>query len=238
MPTRPRASTRWHRTAGLCVALVLVYLVVTGTGLQYTAALGLGHRYVQSPALLDRYNLQPPTSARRAGPFIEYDGMLYHHNQLFDAAVTPLQSAADGVDALFALTRDQLILFAKANAGEPAELIERIDLPAPARRLGRNNDNDWIIATISGQHYSGGLDLLTWTPVPEPVVRWYPDAIEITVPEPIARQGTRQLSWERVLQDLHSGRFFGAAGVWVMNAVNALLVLLAVTGLMLWLRRH
>jgi hypothetical protein len=44
------------------------------------------------------------------------------------------------------------------------------------------------------------------------------------------------LSFERVLLDLHSGRFFGAFGVLVYDLVAIVLGFLAVSGLVLWFR--
>jgi len=44
------------------------------------------------------------------------------------------------------------------------------------------------------------------------------------------------LSIERWLQDLHSGRFFGTIGIVVLDIASALLLILAVTGLIIWWR--
>ena len=43
---------------------------------------------------------------------------------------------------------------------------------------------------------------------------------------------------ERLLLDLHSGRFFGRFGPWVMDAAAVLIVLLGVSGTWIWLRRR
>jgi len=42
------------------------------------------------------------------------------------------------------------------------------------------------------------------------------------------------LSWERVMLDLHSGRLFGTAGVWVVDVAAVLLLFLALSGFVLW----
>ena len=49
-----------------------------------------------------------------------------------------------------------------------------------------------------------------------------------------SRFGAANLSWERWLQDLHSGRFFGPIGVWLMNLASFVFILLGFTGLVLW----
>jgi hypothetical protein len=42
------------------------------------------------------------------------------------------------------------------------------------------------------------------------------------------------LHWQRVVQDLHSGRFFGSMGVWVVDLSALLLLVLALSGLWMW----
>lgn len=48
----------------------------------------------------------------------------------------------------------------------------------------------------------------------------------------------RALNWERVLLDLHSGRLLGRYGTLLMDVAAVLFVVLALTGLTLWLRYH
>jgi hypothetical protein len=57
------------------------------------------------------------------------------------------------------------------------------------------------------------------------------DASRQTIYELSRGQG---LSWERVMLDLHSGRLFGAAGVWVVDIAAVLLLFLALSGFVLW----
>jgi hypothetical protein len=44
------------------------------------------------------------------------------------------------------------------------------------------------------------------------------------------------LNWQRLLQDLHAGRVFGWAGQLVMDLAALLLVILALTGVIIWSR--
>jgi hypothetical protein len=46
----------------------------------------------------------------------------------------------------------------------------------------------------------------------------------------------RGLSVERVIADLHSGRVIGIVGPFVMDVVAVLLIVLSLSGLLLWLR--
>ncbi len=44
------------------------------------------------------------------------------------------------------------------------------------------------------------------------------------------------VSFERLLYDLHSGRFLDRAGIFLMDAAGLLLIALSITGLIVWLR--
>jgi uncharacterized iron-regulated membrane protein len=61
---------------------------------------------------------------------------------------------------------------------------------------------------------------------------------EALVGEQLAIKQTRYLgrllTAQRLLQDLHSGRYFGRAGEWVVNVASMLFVVLAATGLWIW----
>ncbi|MBL1432554.1 MAG: hypothetical protein COB94_003805 [Gammaproteobacteria bacterium] len=47
---------------------------------------------------------------------------------------------------------------------------------------------------------------------------------------------SNEISWERMLLDLHSGRVFGRYGIYVMDFAAIGLLVLSCTGLWIWLR--
>jgi len=50
----------------------------------------------------------------------------------------------------------------------------------------------------------------------------------------LARYSGRGMPASRVLLDIHTGRFFGKAGPWVMGLASALLILLSLSGIVMW----
>ena len=44
------------------------------------------------------------------------------------------------------------------------------------------------------------------------------------------------LTWERVILDIHSGRFFGSLGPWFMDLVALSLIIMAISGIYLWVQ--
>jgi uncharacterized iron-regulated membrane protein len=53
----------------------------------------------------------------------------------------------------------------------------------------------------------------------------------------LQRYAGRGLPASRVLLDIHTGRFFGPAGVWLMALSSLFLLLLSLSGLVLWMRK-
>lgn len=46
------------------------------------------------------------------------------------------------------------------------------------------------------------------------------------------------LTMDRIILDLHTGRFFGEAGVWVMDIAAIAFIILSITGIVMWMRRR
>jgi len=61
-----------------------------------------------------------------------------------------------------------------------------------------------------------------------------PEAISKAISQDYLGEG---LPLERILLDLHSGRLFGKIGVYVMDSAAVLMIVLTITGLIIWIRR-
>jgi hypothetical protein len=81
-------------------------------------------------------------------------------------------------------------------------------------------------------------DLSVKTVAAGPDVKWqgYAPAGNALVGDAAALAKT--ITWERVAQDLHSGRLFGKMGVWVVDILGIAAILLAASGLLLYFRRR
>ena len=101
------------------------------------------------------------------------------------------------------------------------------------RRLGRlAGDSPVVIETTTGRYASDG-ELLTWSPLAaEKKVVWSePAEVPAPIRKPILRANRGDgLTFNRVILDLHSGRFFGRLGVWVVDLAAVALIFLTVSG--------
>lgn len=234
-----RFLLRWHRRFGILLALFIIALSLTGLALNHSRELGLDRAHVSNHWLLDWYGLEQPTisAAYAAGPYwlIEIEGRLYLNEQ-------PLRMGADLHGALLhrnlliVALEDALILLTPDGA-----VVETINagLPTPIIALGLDANGHATINTADGP-FRADRELLNWTAPAAMPAQWStagrpPATLTQTVLE-AHRQ--HMLSWEHLLLELHSGRLFGLSGRLVLDLIGVALILLALSGMLLWQRIH
>ncbi len=92
------------------------------------------------------------------------------------------------------------------------------------------NEAQTLVVLHDGQLVErlAGVDFVGTTPTP------IPDAVKSFV---INRYAGRGMAASRILLDIHTGRFFGKIGVWLMALASVFLLILSFTGLYMWFRR-
>ena len=230
-----------HRLIGAMASIFLLFMAVTGLVLNHSHDLGLDRESVASPALLDWYGLQPRLEIHS---FAAGQRWLSHAGSQWFLDGAPLAGSSEGTGALqlndwlLAAGDDSLLVF-----DQQGQLIERI--PWQAGTLGHIEklgiSEQGLAALAAGdQTWLSDPDLLEWRPVTGIDVRisWSkPGDAPTAVVEPIRNylKGS-ELSFEQLLLDLHSGRFFGSIGVWVYDLMAIAIASLAISGLVLWWR--
>lgn len=231
-----QTARRLHFWSGLLSALVVVLLTVTGVLLNHSQELGLDRRFVQSELLLRWYGVEMPASMRRfvvgSTVLIQAEEQVFLAGQPIAGLEAPLVGAVEIADSMVLASGSRLILLSLAG-----ELIEQVALPgvttidgiglAPGGHLVIGHDD-------KSQEYD--LDAMAWAEVEAAEVGWsVPQLIPAAAqPDILSRIRGGKLSWERLLQELHSGRLFGPPGVWLVDLVAVVLLLQVITGLLLW----
>jgi hypothetical protein len=232
-PRRDRPLNRWHRNAGIASAGVLIYLLATGIPLQFTAELDLGRRYVAAGWVLDWYGLQAPTQVRSSGGAVQVGGQLELGGRPA-ATLTALIGALEHGAFTVVAGRAEVLVF----HSEAPEAVETIRIDGDIKRIGRAQDRLYL--DIGTGLLVADSMLLDWSPAQAPasVIQWATVSTLTGVAAERHREHfrARMLTVERWLQDLHSGRFFGPTGIVIIDLSTALLLILAVTGTMLWWR--
>ncbi|MGD2137559.1 MAG: PepSY domain-containing protein [Gammaproteobacteria bacterium] len=232
----------WHRYLGLAAAAFVILLALTGLALNHTEELGLDTAHVQSDLLLDWYGIHAPANLKsfRAGPhhITAAGDHVYWNSTRLERISPPLLGALAFSDLIVIGTEGQLLLFTPQG-----ELIERLDgaagVPAGMRALGLAADGRLAIRAAHGD-YLTDENFLEWQESAAPDVDW----IEPEDPPAALQQAIRaayrgsDLSLERVVLDLHSGRILGGRGVYLVDAAAILFLVLAGSGVWLWSRRR
>lgn len=233
----------WHRYIGLTAALFVIILAATGLLLNHTDRLALDNRYVQASWLLDWYGIDAPDThvsyAVGQKRITQFGKHLYLDLHEIDGEYEHLIGALRRGDLLIVAVDQQILLLMS-----DAELVERLSgiegVPAGMQRLGTDRKGN-IVVEGSHAYYQPDADFIDWH-------HWEgkPADVHWTEPSPlptslhedlIDHYRGEVLPLERVLLDLHSGRIFGRYGYLVMDIAAGLLLLLALSGTLIWLKR-
>ena len=233
----------WHRYVGLAAAALVIVLALTGIPLNHTERLALDGRFVRSSWLLDWYAIPVPEEYRAfttgAGPVTLLGSRLYLRETAVAGDYQELHGAVESRGMLVVAVDSTLLLYTLEH-----ELIENLTvadgLPEGIERVGLGTEGEVVVFTRAG-NLQADADLLQWTPRRQGTddVDWsLPMQLDTDQRRALAEQyRARILPYERVLLDLHSGRIFGRYGPWVMDAAAVLMVFLAGSGVLIWLKR-
>ena len=230
----------WHRYVGITAALFVIILSITGLVLNFNDRLQLDQTHLHNTWLLDHYNIGsfPVTSFQlqtnvvsKASDYVYLDGM-YALN-LREDLVGAIKLEKDFLLA----TQSSLLLI-----DQDGQIIEEIGTYSglPEKPLG-------IAITINGfpvirginTYWKGSKTLAAWQPLQGPHPKWVaPIETPKLLNEKIQQHArSHEISLERIFLDLHSGRLLGGWGQNIMSAAAVLLLILAITGTILWMQK-
>lgn len=235
------ALRRLHRSIGAAAAVFVLFIVISGIAINHSNGLGLDRKHVSLSFLLDWYGLGAPdelTSFDCGDAWLSFAGSQLYLDEKPVAAISGGIGAVSAGDLLVAAGNDELLLLDQDGnlverqpwAGVDAAAIESIGLDA----------DGGVLVKSGGRIWSADAELLNWQLADAATVKatWaVPAPADGELQRSIARSYRGQgPSVEQVLLDLHSGRFFGTAGVIVYDLLALALGFLALSGLILWWR--
>lgn len=236
---RLRTLARWHRVLGLASAVLVILLAVTGVLLHHASRFGLDRQSVRSPPWLDWYGIAPPAELR-SYPVGEHrlsqlGNRIYLDAQELLSTEDTLKGAVRAGEIIVLAGREHLWLLDARGA-----LLETLGrehgLPRGITHIG-TRDTQVVLDTEQGK-YLADLDALRWTRTKGDVNHWAQPQMP---PQDLRSEieqawRARELTVERVLRDVHSGRILGTAGALIMDAAAIMLLVLAVIGVWIWWR--
>lgn len=231
----------WHRYLGLTAAVLVLVLSVTGIMLNHTERFKLDEYYITTNWLLDWYKIKLPNKINTYQAseqwMTQMGHVLYFNEQSLDEEIAQLHGAV-GFNGMIVVAVDESILLFMPSG----ELIEKLDsfhgVPRNLTAIGITN-HSLVAVKAHGELYVADEDLLTWVEVDDSKIRvdWVK---AVALPESMKSFFSRHyrqniLSREKVVLDLHSGRFFGSNGVLIMDAAAIILCFLAISGSSIWI---
>lgn len=229
-----------HRSMGVAVAIFLLLFAATGVMLNHSAQFQLNQRYVSWDWLMTHYGIGE----------VEADAVFLVDNKIISQFDTQLFVDATPVthldrpmlggimlEDLLVLATDQALILLTRDG----EFIERmgaeVGVPAPIQNIGTHHGEP-IIQARNGMWRSNFM-LDQWEPMSLHGVSWstphpMPDSVGQELKTFFYGKG---VSVEQLLIDIHNGRILGTAGVWLVDIIGLLLVVLSFTGLWMWGKR-
>ena len=231
---------RSHRWLGLAAVFFVLLLSITGIALNHSDDWGLDRRYIESEWLLDAYGIEAPavTASFADG---DHGATLLGSRLYVDGRELPFE--ADALTGLVVL--DPLVIVATGTSvvlltvdGEVVQQLElSAELPGPIDRLGRNAEGAVIESRqvlllsdmdVTGFAPSADVNEITWSGAAA--------VSQAALTELQTLYRGRGLSVERLLVEVHSGRILSRAGPLVLDIVGGGLIILSISGLVVWLR--
>lgn len=229
----------WHRSIGVIITLFVLILSVTGILLNHTEDWELDQHHLTWPWLLDHYGLSDIEAdvaySLNDKVITQFDDKVFVNGNL---VTTNRQQVIGGI------TIDDITILASTNEllliSPDGEFIEKMSasagVPEQIQNIGLFHGEP-VLQTRKGMWRSDYM-LEDWEKISLQGVSW---SIQSTVPADIQKQLDSHfygegVSIERFVLDLHNGHILNGIGVWLLDVVAVLLIVISVSGLWMWSR--
>lgn len=241
----PELLKRWHGRLGVLASAFVLLLAFTGLCLNHVSSFGFDTKALRSPSLLAFYGMAEASSIVSYplvdGYISESNGQLFYQakeiGRCDDSLIGALALKSKKTQFIVVACGQELLLFSSTF-----QLVEKIGpafgLPVPIQRIGLVGDA--LLIDTSSSLFFADLNALIWTSVDERGAAFSSQWSETApTPETLKREltetiGSEDITYERLLLDIHSGRIFGEWGIYLVDAMALLFMLLAISGLVLW----
>jgi hypothetical protein len=234
----------WHRYMGVSAAVFVLIIAVTGLLLNHTEDFQFDSEHIRSDWVLDWYGIKAPDTMQTflAGDrYVTLMGEhLYLNRREIEGNYRQLVGAVRFNDAfIVAMSHNILLLTLRGELIE--QLQDKDGVPADIKQIGIDADGAVMVRTSHG-YYQPDADFIRWKKADKDFtgVHWAtPNLLEPRLKTALQHHYRGEvLPVERVILDLHSGRFFGRLGPWLFDAAAVLLLLLSLSGGWIWLKRR
>ena len=232
---------RWHKKFGIFAALFVICIVISGIAINHSEELELNKKFIKTEWLLDFYQINPvsePVAYNVDGSWATQVGKrVYFDNIEISNNVEKLVGIISNNEIYTIAYDGQLTIITKDG-----ELIEHLTgaagVPAGMREIGQDENGDIVIKAAHG-YYHVDTNELEWKEYEYLEAIW---SVASAIPTELYDNLLQQyrgsgLTIERLLIDIHSGRFVGSWGVYFVDLIAILMLFLSCTGVWMWWQR-
>lgn len=231
---------QFHRWIGLAASLLVLLLAISGIALEHSEQLRLDQRYLTQPWVLNHYGIKPDsiTQYRVKDYSLAHAGNRIYLDGVPTAVESSLLCGAVKIAMGFAICLGEGLALIDAEGALVEHLETDLSLPAPATGIGQTSSQQVVLLSHDG-NWLADSDFLLWQPYPDqPSIVSQSSAPAAALRYKIeAHNISHEISWERVLLDLHSGRLLGSWGVYLMDLAALAMIFLACSGVWVWWKR-
>ena len=230
----------WHRYIGVTVSLFVIILSATGLFLNFSDTLKLNKTHVSNSWLLNHYNIGGFTvsSFQTDSHLVSQASSFVYLNGVYALTLNDTLIGALNLDEYILLATQTSLVVIDGDGQIIDEIGKFTGLPEAPLGLSMTDDGHPIIRG-SNTYWKGSNELSAWQPLKGPHPKWVaPIETSDDINALIQKHArSHEINYERVLLDLHSGRLLGQWGQNLMSMSAVLLLVLAVTGIIIWLRK-
>lgn len=226
-----RLLRRWHARIGFAAMLFFLVLAATGLVLNHGNRLGLDGRFIHAGWLARWYDMRfdPPRQAFRSGHHVL---IAANGRWLLDGKVSgeslPQPVGLIEVADIFVVA-SATVLYVYRHDGELIEKLGQDAMPGTRIRAIGSVGRRIVLRTESGIFTSA--DVVSWQPAAQRGALWSTPS-ELSAEERRSYGETLMpgISLQRLLLDLHSGRFAGSYGPLFVDLLAVVLAALSLSG--------
>ena len=229
-----------RRSMAVVVVLLVLLMSITGLLLNHSADLRLDKKYLTWPWLLNHYDVNnvQADAVYLLDHFIisQFGSKVFVDDKPVTQAQRPLLGGIVLDEIIILATDDALILLTSDG-----EFIERMGLAAGIPPMIQNIGlfhGEPVIQTREGMWRSDFM-LEEWEFISLQGIGWsapgpMPKSLEDELITYFHGQG---VTVEQLLFDVHNGHILGQIGIWLVDLIEVLFIILSMTGICVWLRR-
>jgi len=196
----------------------------------------MDEKNLHSPALLNWYNIQPPQIGKNFQTnkhwLIQLDNHLILNGIPLNIQQGALIGAIEYQDIIITASKNEIMLLTAQG-----ELIEHLSkmhgIPENIQRLGIKQEQ--LVVQTDHKTYLADDNFIEWQTIHDSKIEWATaEPLNVDQQRQLLQYSGEGVKLERVILDLHSGRILGNWGVYLMDLMAVLFLLLSLMGVWMW----